>query len=160
MRSLGIDMSKPFLFIDTEFNGSPLNGFSGQLISMAILDKFNEFYEVIRLSNDIPIDPWVEENVIPVLNKTPISFKEFQGKLESFLNKCFFPDGFIIVADWPDDIKYFCDSLITDPGYMISVPSFETRVILDINSSNSNIPHNALEDAKAIRDSWLTKILG
>jgi len=152
-------MSKPVIFIDTEFNGSTLNGFSGELISMALVDKYNEFYEVILLGSNVLIDPWVEENVIPVLNKPSISFKEFQKKLENFLSERFFPNGFVIIADWPDDIKYFCDSLITDLGYMISIPSFEAHVMLNIDSKCSKIPHNALEDVKAIRESWLTKKL-
>jgi len=151
-------MSKPLIFIDTEFNGSEQDGFSGKLLSMALVDKFNEFYEVLCLPEYIA-DPWVEENVIPVFNKEPIVWTLFTLKIQEFLSKKCYPNGFIIIADWPDDIKHFCDALITSPGHMIDVASFECRVIREINSNGSRVPHNALEDARAIRDSWLGLIL-
>ena len=148
-------MSKPVIFIDTEFNGSKLDGYGGELISMALIEGDNKFYEVIELKDDIIIDPWVKENVMPVLNKNPISYIDFQGRLENFLCKLFYPYGFILVSDWPDDIRYFCDSLIINPGIAIDIYSFEMKVIFSLSSEFSKIPHNALEDAKAIKESFL-----
>jgi hypothetical protein len=161
---------KRFLYIDTEFNG-----YKGQLMSMGIVSdslpqslgrKSEEFYCVRSLGDDVIIDPWVKENVQPHLfngkrdikdpesHPTVYAFygydlEEFQQKLESFLQK--FEDGFVIVADWPDDIRYFCESLITAPGKMIDIPDFEIKVVRTDYLYPSRLPHNALEDARALK---------
>jgi len=134
--------------IDCEFDG-----FNGPLLSMALVGKDGtSFYEVIEF-NEIN-DPWVAVNVVPILNKVPVPYTRFQNKLYSFLMSGMMEDGehtHTIYADWPDDIKYFCQSLITGPGTMLPIPGdgFSTVVIrgLDIQPL---IPHNALSDAKAI----------
>lgn len=139
-------------FIDTEFNG-----FCGRLISMAIVseDLTSEFYEVLdentysSPSAGIGIDPWVLTNVIPRLNKEPIGVKQFQDKLELFLNENAENNAIRIIADWPEDLTHFTKMLIRGPGTRINVPNFE----LVFDSSiyyNSKLPHNALEDARAI----------
>jgi hypothetical protein len=59
-------------------------------------------------------------------------------------------DEIEIIADWPDDIRYFCELLITGPGYMIATPkklSFTMDRSLPETSIHSKIPHNAREDA-------------
>jgi len=134
------------IYIDCEFNG-----FGGELISMALVDeRGNEFYEVLSIGDDAEdYDDWVLENVVPILGKDPISPNEFQQKLEYFLAQ-YGLDGFTIVADWPDDIKYFCEAVITGPGYMMGIPGFTAILDRNTTSAASKIPHNALEDARAI----------
>lgn len=135
------------LYIDCEFNG-----FGGELISMAIIDDAgNEFYEVTSIKGKY--DDWVEKNVIPHLNKDAIPYTLFQKKLEYFLRN-YSIDGFRLIADWPDDIKYFCEAVITGPGYMMAIPSFRADINRNLSSQKSVIPHNALEDARAIRNSF------
>jgi len=139
-------------YLDTEFNG-----FLGRMISMALVsDNLDiEFYEVLfpntycNPNGGIPLDPWVKKNVIPILNKDPITVSEFQFKLEKFLmNNA--EDGIIrIVADWPEDLTHFCKMLITGPGHRISLPELELVYKPNIHY-DSKIPHNALEDARAI----------
>lgn len=133
------------LYIDTEFNG-----FGGELISMALVGDRLEFYEVVSMSD--PLDPWVEENVTPYLEKAPISVEEFQYKLQDLLS--FVEGPLTIHADWPDDIAYFCKALITGPGTAINFWG-RLNFVLDRNlsSGKSKIPHNALEDARAIMES-------
>ena len=137
------------LFLDCEFNE-----FGGDLISMAFVsEEGHEFYEVLNLENDKQYGNWVLKNVVPHLNKEPISKDLFQAKLYQFINQ--WQDVHIIV-DWPDDIKYFCMSLITAPGVAINTPlNLTIQINRELNSSASKIPHNALEDARAIRRSWL-----
>jgi len=139
-------------YIDTEFNG-----FCGRLISMAIVseDLTSEFYEVLpadTYSSSYPsfgCDPWVMQNVIPHLNKEPISVREFQSKLEVFLNENVENNKIRIIADWPEDLTHFCKMLIVSPGRRLSVPNFE--LVFDSSITyNSELPHNALEDARAI----------
>jgi hypothetical protein len=129
------------IYIDCEFNG-----FGGELISMALVAEDGEqFYEVIELLDYIT--PWVAENVMPILNKDSVSFSVFQTKLQQFLHR--YPSVHII-ADWPDDIKYFCQALISGPGTRINTPPL-TMEILKIDAV-SKLPHNALEDAIAIAE--------
>jgi hypothetical protein len=127
-------------YIDCEFDG-----FNGALLSMALVGD-DEWYEVLQHG---PInDPWVAVNVVPFLNKSPISLTDFQQSLYSFLAK---HQEVEIVADWPDDIKYFCMSLITAPGMAINTPKIHFVLDRTLTSEQSKVPHNALEDARAIK---------
>lgn len=139
------------IWIDCEFNE-----FGGDLISMALVaEDGQEFYEVLDLENDWEYGPWVFANVVPHLNKDPITKEAFQRKLWMFINQW---DEVHIVADWPDDIKYFCMSLITGPGMCIHTPLKMTMQIdRELNTESSAILHNALSDARAIRRSWLKR---
>jgi len=136
------------IWIDCEFNE-----FGGDLISMALVaDDGQEFYEVLDLENDEKYGSWVFANVVPWLNKNPISKVYFQNKLWSFINQW---DEVHIIADWPDDIKYFCMSLITGPGMALNTPlNLTMQIDRTLNTESSAILHNALEDARAIKRSW------
>ena len=136
------------IWIDCEFNE-----FGGDLISMALVaDDGQEFYEVIELENDEKYGSWVYTNVVPWLNKDPIDKQMFQQKLWQFVNQW---DEVHIVADWPDDIKYFCMSLITGPGMSMNTPlKLTMQIDRELTTESSAILHNALEDARAIKRSW------
>lgn len=140
------------IFIDCEFNG-----FGGDLISMALVaDDGQEFYEVLNLENDEKYESWVFANVVPYLNKKPVTKDVFQRKLWEFINQW---DTITIIADWPDDIKYFCETLITGPGTAINTPQdIYFRLDRQLSSEDSCIPHNALEDARAIKRAWYNRI--
>jgi hypothetical protein len=58
-----------------------------------------------------------------------------------------------VVADWPEDIKHFCIALITGPGTDLDIPPV-TMEIMKIDSV-SELPHNALADARGIRKAIL-----
>lgn len=132
------------IWIDTEFNA-----FGGSLISLALVaEDGSEFYETLALPEGETYDPWVDENVVPHLNKNPISRESFQKALRNYILKW---ESVHIVADWPDDIRYFCESLITGPGQAINTPlKLTMQIDRELNSARSAIPHNALEDARAI----------
>jgi hypothetical protein len=136
------------IFIDCEFNG-----FGGDLISMALVaEDGQEFYEVLNLEKDRGYERWVFEHVVPYLNKEPTNKQALQAKLWKFLNQY---KEVNLIADWPDDIKYFCMSLIVSPGVCINTPPKLTMEInRELSSKLSKIPHNALEDAKAIQQNW------
>jgi hypothetical protein len=142
---LNMDNTKR-LFIDTEFNG-----FGGELISLAIVDLYGGgFYEV--LPRPKPTVKWVRENVLPILNKEPIDPSLFAVKLQQYLMDVSYFGALelIITADWPDDIKYFCESLITGPGIAIETPKMIFDLDRRLSSMKSEIPHNAYHDAIAI----------
>jgi 3' exoribonuclease, RNase T-like len=137
------------LYLDTEFNS-----YQGDLISMALVSEDGrEFYEVVEFSG--PVDPWVAEHVVPKLGIPFVSVPAFQARLEQFLGNLT-PGGrdVEIVADWPDDIKYFCAALLTGPGTKIdfgSVLKFALVELPDFSSADeSKLPHNALADARAL----------
>ena len=138
------------LFLDTEFNS-----FGGKLISMALVPEdpnMREFYKELEMRDQL--HPWVKENVVPHLITVPCSHHEFQQALGQYLwevGEC------TIVADWPDDIRYFCESLITGPGTMLSfVHNIKFELDFGIEY-DSLVPHNALHDARAIRDAYLKR---
>ncbi len=127
------------IFIDCEWNE-----FGGDLISMALCAANGaEFYEVLHCESP---GEWVAKNVIPILDKEPISKLEFIDKLRYFLSKF---ESINIIADWPEDISHFCGALIVGAGTRIDTPPL-TMEIKRIDSE-SEIPHNALHDARGIR---------
>ena len=138
------------LFLDTEFNS-----FQGELISMALVPEDStkpEFYCEIAIKG--PIDPWVQNNVVPSLHLTAVTKEQFQKSLGRYL---YATGPCVIVADWPDDIRYFCESLITGPGESLW-PLHKIRFELDFSIHyQSLVPHNALWDARAIRDDYLER---
>jgi hypothetical protein len=133
------------LFLDTEFNG-----FGGRLISMALIPEDSttrEFYKELEMSEQL--EPWVRDNVVPHLVLVPSSYNEFQQSLAQYLREI---GECTIIADWPDDIKYFCEALITGPGEMISF-KHTIKFELDLNINHESlVPHNALHDARAIKE--------
>lgn len=141
------------LFIDCEFNGH-----KGHLISMAIVsDKDDdEMYEVLHLPHSIEIVPWVQENVMVKLDKLAISERHFREVLHAYLDR---HSGELIIADSPADFVYLMNMLheITEDGkyryygeevHMIFMPKSKC---VPVN------PHNALSDAKALRDWYINR---
>ncbi len=150
-------MSGRFSYVvDCEWN-SPTR----ELLSMAIVplwpsvagertgpvdDPTHEFYETIQHSGE-SIDPFVQEQVLPVLGKVQIPRREFQGKLEAFLR-----DRHVsrLLFDWPEDIAYFCNALITGPGTRLLLPRHLQMENVTGLDSYSEVPHNALHDARGM----------
>jgi hypothetical protein len=141
-------------YLDTEYNG-----FGGALISIALVpaDGGEEFYATLPLPD--PVEAWVERNVLPYLDTVPVGF---QGEaldrqtVTALLGNYFAADPAPeIVADWPDDIAYFCGLLVTGPGLMVPTPPLSFRLVQlpgFSTAENSAVPHNALHDARALRD--------
>lgn len=131
------------IFIDGEWNS-----YGGELISLALVAEDNRtFYEVLGCDNP---DPWVAENVMPKLEKPWITLEILQEKLEIFLGQF---SRVQIVADWPEDIMWFCKVLVTGPGTRLDTPPL-TMEVLRVDTVSKN-PHNALADAMALRDWYL-----
>ncbi len=140
-------------FLDTEYNG-----IGGELLSLALVpDDGEELYLTLKWST--PLLDWVERHVIPYLDSVPqqlscprLSRDHAAGALERYLRHDGEP---LIVADWPEDIAQFCNLMITGPGDMIDLRHATFRLAPMSNFStaaNSRVPHNALHDARALRD--------
>jgi hypothetical protein len=141
-------------FLDTEFNG-----FGGELISLALVPELGdqEFYALLTLPDEL--HPWVDRHVVPYLRSVPPSaLGETMTRLEAAEALCVYLKGDldpVIVADWPDDIAYFCSLLITGPGDMVPIGSLKFEFVSSPGFSTaaiSRVPHNALHDARALRD--------
>ena len=141
-------------FLDTEYNG-----FGGALLSLALVpeDGGEEFY--VTLLCDAPLDPWVERHVAPFLDMVPeglvsarLSRQEAAGALAAWLAHDEAPD---IVADWPEDLAQLSMLLVTGPGLMVAMPPLSLHFVPlhgFSTAANSIVPHNALHDARALRD--------
>ena len=140
-------------FLDTEFNG-----FGGALLSIALVpDDGEEFYVTLECAD--PLEPWVERHVVPYLASVPFALRspplppmQATRALAQYLAPDPEPE---LVADWPDDIAYCCRLLVTGPGTRIAVPRLAFRLLSlpgFSTAANSAVPHNALHDARALRD--------
>lgn len=127
------------LWIDCEWNS-----FDGDLISIALVSENDiEFYEEIECKNP---HEWVSKHVIPLLFKQKVTYKQLQNNLSVFLNQF---GSIHIIADWPEDIERFCKLLIVDAGIRLNTPPLTMQVVrID---AKSEIPHNALYDARALK---------
>ena len=143
-------------FLDTEYNG-----IGGALLSLALVpDDGDELYLTFKTSE--PLADWVERHVAPYLDSVPeqlscprLSRADGAHALESYLRH---DDEPVIVADWPEDLAQLCNLMITGPGEMIEVRHVTFRLVPMSNFStaaNSKVPHNALHDARALRDHFL-----
>lgn len=141
-------------FLDTEYDG-----FGGKLLSLALVpeDDDEEFYVVI--DHDGVTSEWVARHVIPFLDMVPDRLKgprlpraAAAEALAAWLAHDPAPE---IVADWPEDLAQLAMLLVIGPGQMVTVPTltFRFKPLHGFSTAaNSAVPHNALHDARALRD--------
>ena len=139
-------------YLDTEFNG-----FGGALLSLALAGEDGEDYYVV-----IPFEgettPWVTHHVVPYLRSVPDTlYNELDREaaardVAAFLRTDPDPE---IVCDWPEDIALLWRLLQTGDGEIVDVTSLRFHFLRTPGFStarNSAVPHNALHDARALRD--------
>lgn len=136
-------------FLDTEFNE-----FGGELISLALVSETGrEMYLATKCEHP---GEWVKENVLPIIHcegAAPyVCDAELFGPLIAwYLHTDADP---VIISDWPDDIRYFCQAIITAPGQMVKIPHLRFEM-LRVDAYPTSLPgavqHNALWDARALR---------
>jgi len=130
------------IVIDAEFND-----FRGALISLAcVAYSGQEFYEVLHCQSPAP---WVAANVMPILGQEAVTPRELSTVLSRYLSQF---DACNIIADWPEDVSHFCNAMITGPGQRIATPPLTFTLVSGYADTcdTSAIPHNALEDARAL----------
>jgi hypothetical protein len=140
-------------FLDTEYNG-----WGGALLSVALVpEEGEELY--FTLDWEGPLEEWVEHNVVPYLDMVPQSMiAPRMTRLDGGRTLAHYFAGDnqpVIIADWPEDIAQLCALLVTAPGVMVEVPPLKFEFVPLSNFStaaNSKVPHNALHDARALRD--------
>lgn len=144
-------------FLDTEFNG-----FGGSILSLALVSHTGESLYIVWPTNDMAEDPdpWVLQNVIPLMDKVPAHVYPVHARrgtddaaqaIAKFLHGDPAPE---IVTDWPDDIRYFCQEVITGPGMMVAIPRLAFQMLrVDAYPTHVKgaVQHNAWWDAIALR---------
>ena len=153
-------------FLDTEYNG-----WGGALLSLALVpeDGGQEFYTTLEWTGSL--EPWVETNVVPFLDAVPdplrsnrVSRDQAARSLSAWLvhehelqTLARYPEqvSMQILADWPEDISQICMLLLKGPGAMVEVPPLSFHLVElpgFSTAANSKVPHNALHDARSLRD--------
>lgn len=137
------------LFLDTEFNG-----FGGELISMALVsDEGREWYQVLGVPDRV--HPWVADHVIPRLAKEPLGENVFRFSLHTFLLNFRSP---VVVCDWHADAEHFAASLASaDYGSSLNYDCTIRIIGPTETQPEPETPHNALSDARALRDWYLAQ---
>ena len=144
-------------FLDTEYNG-----IGGALLSLALVpDDGEELYLTFKTGE--PLVEWVERHVLPYLDSVPeqlacprLGRSDAAHALERYLLG---DDDPVIIADWPEDIAQFCNLMVTGPGDMVELRNTTFRLLPLTGFSTaatSKVPHNALHDARALRDHYLS----
>ena len=143
-------------FLDTEYDG-----FGGRLISLALVpeDGGEELYLVI--AGEVT-HPWVIRNVVPFIDHVPeahrgphLSREAAGSALAHWLAGDPAPE---ILADWPEDLSQLAMLIVYGPGEIHRVPPLTLRYMPLPGFStarNSAVPHNALHDARALRDHFI-----
>lgn len=139
-------------YLDCEFNG-----YGGELLSLALKREGGGGLYWINARPPGNLDLWVAANVMPVLRsceaqpvETPLD--DLPEVIEDVF-KGWSERNPIIVADWPDDVRFFCESVMTGPGTMIEINSlrFEVRRVDAYPTALPGaVQHNAWWDACAL----------
>jgi hypothetical protein len=143
-------------YLDTEFNE-----FGGDLMSLALVRDDGESLYLVYPDLE-EYGSWVKENVVPILWSIPSPITGMAYKLEDHKEGAYHIQEFlhgdphpVILTDWPDDIRYFCQAIITGPGMMINTgPSIVfqmVRVDAYPTTLEDAVQHNAWWDAMALR---------
>ena len=139
------------VFLDCEFNG-----FGGELISLAMVtESGEEWYEVL---NDEPVrpQPWVKVNVLPKLGKERVPATKFYLSFHAWTQlHCREAE---IIADWPADFTHFnmiMDEVGRQLGFMLPMPYKMSLIERREEIITPELAHNALNDARALRDWYL-----
>jgi hypothetical protein len=149
-------------YIDCEFDGH-----NGQLLSIAMVRGDGRSLHV-KVENAIVVDPWVQENVLPIMDahhadlSWTVRPNEVGTPLRGFIGDCQNPT---IIADSPVDIARFCRAISTgeDGGWHSTDYAGMTFVVHNVNcyptALEGAVQHNAWWDAMALRakahDAWL-----
>jgi len=139
-------------WIDAEFNS-----YGGQLISLGMVREDNESLYLVY-NRPMHIHPWVKEHVMPYLDSVPdhISIHRiFPSNSAKYIEKFMASDDNpIVITDWPDDISFFSELLLTGPGTMINIPRISFRMHrIDAYPTKVEgaVQHNAWWDAVALK---------
>lgn len=131
------------VFLDCEYL------WRGDLLSMGLIaEDGREWYEALEPPDDINDFPWVVMNVMNVMDREPVHPTVFRHSLHAFVLSIPEPE---VIADWPLDLMHFFSMMAgEDQG---SALIFHIRAqLVRKGKIVPETPHNALSDARALRE--------
>ena len=135
------------IWLDTEFNG-----WRGDLISMALVaEDGREWYRSLGCEQPTP---WIAAHVMPVLRARRTTRERLQTSLWRWLRGF---ERIHIIANWPEDFVHFCSVLVTGPGCRTRCPPMTMEMVEGLEPGSA-VPHNALEDARALRAAHVLRL--
>jgi DNA polymerase III epsilon subunit-like protein len=160
--------SDNIIFLDTEFTS--LNPYKGEILSLGLV-KLNGEELYLELECDAEVDEWPKKHVLPTLTAPKVSRVEAVKKIKEFIgNNKPYMIGFVYQFDslyfyklvgiennplhWlPIDFASILFSMGIDPeDYLQNKNDFYKKIGIDITKYNQ---HNALDDAKQLREVYL-----
>lgn len=115
-----------------------------------------EWYGVLTVPSKQ--NSWVSQHVIPHLaiegyDGLPMGVPAFVNSFEKFILQY---NGAEIIADWPSDLEHFC-YMMTFAGEKAGfrIPIECSMRLIRSGNLQPEIPHNALSDARALREWYL-----
>jgi len=133
--------------LDCEFNGH-----NGCIISICLYSDLAYFYQPIIIPEGTVIEPWVAENVLPIIAKEPVELAKAQIMLANFLSKWTENEvNLSVLCDSLADVPYLYQMLNPGgyPELFNDFANFTITVVRDVDY-RSQVPHNAYYDAKAL----------
>lgn len=139
------------LYLDTEFNGH-----GGELISMALASEDEHNWYVEFDTSGMTIHPWVKEHVLPLFISYPCDMEPARKSLRSYLAEKAAIDGKLeIYADWPADFTHLINMMVGDTFEESWIQPCSMNLVRVMTYPEN--PHNALSDAKALRDALMPR---
>lgn len=139
-------------YVDCEFDGH-----NGPLLSIAAVRE--DGLSVYVQTHNIARDPWVVENVAPLMEAGPFSTMIPEAHVGHELRQLLDGDDDpVIVADSPVDVQRFFQAFMTNDegGYHANFKPVIRAEVYDVESYPTNlegaVQHNAWWDAMALRE--------
>jgi len=167
--------SKNIIFLDTEF--SSLDPYKGEILSVGLITlEGKELY--LELDYNGSCDQWVEENILPTLKGPKIDRKEVANKIIEFVGKKkTYAVAYINQYDTIYSYKLFKSQGVEEPFCWLPIDFASILFGLGINPEAYNSEnkdnffkeikvdtnkfkhtHNALDDARLLREVYLKMI--
>lgn len=168
--------SKNIVFLDTEF--SHTNPYKGEVLSIGLV-KLNGEELYLELKYDGPVSKWVEDNIIPTLKGKKVSRKEAVRRIKKFVGK---KKPYAVSYVYPFDIVYFHklfeSEKIEDTSFYWLPIDFASILFgmginpeayfpgdkekffkkIGVDTKKFKHTHNALDDAKLLREVYLKMV--
>lgn len=171
--------SQNIIFVDTEF--SSLDPYEGEILSIGLLTSSGESL-YLELEHKGEVSDWVKENLVPKLSKKKVSRKEARSQIRSFIENFYNQPPHIVGYaghfDFLYIVKLFADKEIVafnfepfhwlpiDLSSILFAQGEDPLALVDRKGACDRFSlnqedydeHNALSDAKFVRDVYFTLI--
>ncbi|KKQ75163.1 MAG: hypothetical protein US96_C0016G0017 [Candidatus Woesebacteria bacterium GW2011_GWB1_38_5b] len=164
--------SKNIIFFDTEFTS--LDPYKGEILSIAMV-KLNGEELYLELENGGEVDPWVKDNIIPTLKGPKVTRQEAIDKIKGFVGES---KPYLVSYVNQYDVIYLYKLFKGEekPFYWLPIdfaailfgmginpegyyPQDKDNFFKEIGFDASGYKlHNALDDAKMLREVYLKMI--